>query len=80
MLLAVDQAGTYRVCPSDLPSSATVEPLSTFLPFDTKEGDPDEIELEPDPLMGKPTVVTLVPCTVPTKEGDPDEIELEPDP
>ncbi len=79
-MLVVDRAGTYRVCPQDLPPGATVEPLSTFLPMVTKEGDPDEIELEPDPLAGEPITVELMPCQMPTKEGDPDEIELEPDP
>lgn len=80
LLLAIDQGGAYRLCANDLPPGATVAPISTFMPFDTKEGDPDEIELEPDPLRSEPIIVALVPCRVPTKEGDPDEIELEPDP
>ncbi len=80
LLFAVEQAGMYRVCAGELPPGATVTPTSAFLPLATKEGDPDEIELEPDPLRVEPIVVALVPCAVPTKEGDPDEIELEPDP
>ena len=80
LLFAIDHAGTYRVCPSGLPPGATVEPFSAFLPLATKEGDPDEIELEPDPLTVEPIIVVLMPCDLPSKEGDPDEIELEPDP
>lgn len=79
MLLTIDHAGTYRICPGDLSRGATIEPMSTFLPM-AREGDPDEIELEVDPLVTEPIVVTLVSCDDPSKEGDPDELKLGMDP
>lgn len=84
LLLAIDQAGTYRLCPGMLPVGATVAPVSAFLPFG-KEGDPKEIEIDPDLQTAglkaepAPRIVALVPCGLPSKEGDLDEIEIDSD-
>ena len=79
VLVEIDRAGTYRICP-ELPRGTSPALTSAFLPAAEKEGDPLEIELEPDPSVTEVLAVPLLACDPLTKEGDPLEIELEPDP
>ena len=79
-LFLVEEAGAYRLCLDDLPAGGRVTVSSVLLSDAQKAGDPDEIEIELDPLgtlaklvdAGRivPVAVDLSPCGEPPMIGE----------